>query len=205
MAPPKGFIRTSSYKEYVTRERAPDPSQAVLLVIDMQEHFRFCAEDILPAVLQIIQDARRAKVPIVYTRTAYKEGEDHGILGEWWDGVIDDALKESELMPEVEFDPEQDKLIRKLTYSAFHGTDLESYCKDLGRNEVIITGVMTNLCCETTARDAFCRGFRVFFSTDATSTSSEEMHTATLLNIGFGFGYLVDKDSIKLDRELKSG
>ncbi|XXG60368.1 hypothetical protein AAC387_Pa04g2295 [Persea americana] len=70
--------------------------------------------------------------------------------------------------------------------------------RDKGIEEVIITGVMTNLCCETTARDAFVRGFRVFFSTDATATSSREMHEATLLNLGYGFAYLVDCNSLKM-------
>ena len=58
--------------------------------------------------------------------------------------------------------------------------------------EVIVTGVMTNLCCETTARDAFIRGFRVFFSTDATATINAELHEATLKNMAYGFAYLLD-------------
>ncbi|XP_031372487.1 LOW QUALITY PROTEIN: nicotinamidase 3-like [Punica granatum] len=49
---------------------------------------------------------------------------------------------------------------------------------EMGIKEVIVvTGVMTNLCCETTASDAFVRGFRVFFSTDATATCNEELQT----------------------------
>lgn len=62
----------------------------------------------------------------------------------------------------------------------------------MGIKEVIVTGVMTNLCCETTAREAFVRGFRVFFSTDATATSLPELHDATLKNLAYGFAYLVD-------------
>lgn len=62
----------------------------------------------------------------------------------------------------------------------------------MGKKEVIVSGVMTNLCCETTAREAFVRGFRVFFSTDATATSSAELHDATLKNLAYGFTYLVD-------------
>lgn len=58
--------------------------------------------------------------------------------------------------------------------------------------EVIVTGVATNVCCETTARDAFVKGFRVFFSTDATATSSVDLHEATLKNMAYGFAYLVD-------------
>ena len=51
----------------------------------------------------------------------------------------------------------------------------------------IFAGVMTNLCCETSAREAFCRGFRVKFVADATSTGDETMQLATLRNLAFGF------------------
>lgn len=60
-----------------------------------------------------------------------------------------------------------------------------------------MTGVMTNLCCETTAREAFVKGFRVFFSTDATATLDLELHEATLKNLAYGFAYLVDCDRLQ--------
>lgn len=84
----------------------------------------------------------------------------------------------------------------KHTYNAFYGTDLESHLKELGKTEVIVTGVMTNCCCETTARDAFVRGFRVFFSTDATATSNEDLHNSSLKTLAFGFAYLVNVNSL---------
>lgn len=83
-------------------------------------------------------------------------------------------------------------MVEKNTYSAFGKTDLEERLVDLGVKEVIVSGVMTNLCCETTAREAFVRGFRVFFSADATATVNEELHEATLKNMAYGFAYLVD-------------
>lgn len=92
---------------------------------------------------------------------------------------------------------EEDTVVEKNTYSAFMGTGLEEMLKTMGVEEVIVAGVMTNLCCETTARDAFVRGFRVFFSTDGTATSNEELHLATLKNVAYGFGYLVDCKSLE--------
>lgn len=94
-------------------------------------------------------------------------------------------------MPEVGRRP-TDLVVEKNTYSAFRGTGLEERLVEMGVEEVIVTGVMTNLCCETTAREAFVRGFRVFFSTDATATSAVELHEATLMNMAYGFAYLVD-------------
>ncbi|MES0360330.1 MAG: isochorismatase family protein, partial [Anaerolineales bacterium] len=49
------------------------------------------------------------------------------------------------------------------------------------------SGVMTHLCCETTARSAFVRGFEVFFVIDGTATYNEDYHMATLLNLAHGF------------------
>jgi isochorismate hydrolase len=86
--------------------------------------------------------------------------------------------------------------VQKHTYNAFHGTDLESYLKEAGKTEVIVTGVMTNCCCETTARDAFVKGFRVFFSSDATATRNEDLHASSLKTLAFGFAYIVNVKSL---------
>ena len=53
--------------------------------------------------------------------------------------------------------------------------------------QVVITGVLTHLCCETTARSAFMRGFEVFFTIDATATYNKDFHISTLLNLSHGF------------------
>uniref|UniRef100_A0A0E0KT03 Isochorismatase-like domain-containing protein n=1 Tax=Oryza punctata TaxID=4537 RepID=A0A0E0KT03_ORYPU len=87
---------------------------------------------------------------------------------------------------------EGDLVVEKRTYSGFAGTRLEEALRRMGVEEVIVTGVMTNLCCETTARDAFVRGFRVFFSADATATASQGLQEATLANMAYGFAYIVD-------------
>nr|GMD18105.1 nicotinamidase 2-like [Ipomoea batatas] len=111
--------------------------------------------------------------PSTSAASSHKSPDDYGMLYEWWDGdLIIDGTVEAELIPQLG-PTDSDLVVEKTTYSAF-------------------TGVMTNLCCETTARDAFVRGFRVFFSTDATATSSAELHDATLKNMAYGFAYLVD-------------
>lgn len=50
---------------------------------------------------------------------------------------------------------------------------------------------MTNLCCETTAKDAFVRDCRVFFLADGTSTVDEDFQLATLKNLAYGFATLM--------------
>ncbi|GLJ32692.1 hypothetical protein SUGI_0657700 [Cryptomeria japonica] len=181
----------NSYADYETRRRNPDPRNAALLVIDMQLYFQGIASPIIPTIRRTIESCRAQNIPVVYTRHSHRDPSDYGMLGEWWNEVIHDGTPEAEIMREVN-KKEDDKVIHKHTYSAFYNTDLEKYLRGQGKTEVIVTGVMTNLCCETTARDAFLRGFRVFFSTDATATSNKDLHDSTLKNLAYGFAYLVN-------------
>ncbi|KAL8245187.1 hypothetical protein R6Q59_011445 [Mikania micrantha] len=120
---------------------------------------------------------------------------DYAMLREWWNNdLIIDGTTESDLMPELA-QREEEIVVEKNTYSGFRGTGLEERLKEMGVEEVIVTVVMTNLCFETTAREAFVRGFRLFFSTDA--TSSEDLHLPTLKNMAYGFAYLVDCKSLQ--------
>jgi isochorismate hydrolase len=82
-------------------------------------------------------------------------------------------------------------IIPKKRYSAFHGTNLENILREREVKDLVIGGVMTNLCCETTARDAFVRDFRVFFLADGTSTVSEDYHLAALKNLAYGFATIL--------------
>ncbi|QHN84135.1 hypothetical protein HN51_038722 [Arachis hypogaea] len=86
--------------------------------------------------------------------------------------------------------PGKDMVVEKNTYGAFRKSGLEEKPVEMGIKEVIVTGVMTNLCWETNAREASVRGFRVFFSTDVTTTSDEELHDATLQTMAYGFAYI---------------
>nr|ADR83703.1 nicotinamidase [Nicotiana tabacum] len=150
------------------------------------------AKPILPAINTTIDLCRQASMPVIFTRHRHKSPDDYGMLYEWLNGdVIRDGTIEAELIPELNR-RDADLVVEKHTYSAFRDTSLEENLLEMGITEVIVSGVMTNLCCETTAREAFVRGFRVFFSTDATATSSAELHDATLKNLAYGFTYLVD-------------
>jgi isochorismate hydrolase len=126
---------------------------------------------------------------LFFTQHVHEPEADHGMLGRWWSDLIIKGSNDASLLPELNVE-EGDLVIHKTTYSAFHGTDLETKLKDSGIRDLVIGGVMTNLCCETTARDAFVRNFRVFFLADGTSTISEDFHLSTLKNLGYGFAIL---------------
>lgn len=115
---------------------------------------------------------------------------DGGMLSEWWDDIILRGTKDWELIPEMTVGP-KDGVISKKRYSAFFETDLERTLGSKGIQDLMISGVMMNLCCETTARDAFMREHRVFSLIDGTTTRKKESHLATLKDLGYGFACLL--------------
>jgi isochorismate hydrolase len=187
---------------YRQRKAMVDPEHAALLVIDMQNFFQRIVKPILKNLLRVIRSCRQKDVPIIFTQHGHTELEaDGGVLGQWWGEVILHGTKDWEFLPDIKI-ASKDKILPKKRYSAFYETDLEDFLRSKGIQDLIIAGVMTNLCCETTARDAFMRDYRVFFLIDGTATGKDEHHLATLKNLGFGFAYLMTCD--ELIQNLKS-
>ena len=181
-----------------------DREKSALLVIDMQEFFLDPASPsftcgglaIIPTLQRLIAAFRAAGRPVIYTRHVHHPGLiDAGILGWWWQGMCKEGTPESEVHHDLAPLPGE-KVIFKHRYSAFYNTDLETVLRCQGIQDLVITGVMTNMCCESTARDAYFRDYHVFFPADGSGSINEEMHVASLLNLAFGFAYVTDADGI---------
>ncbi len=169
----------------------PDPDRTALLVIDPQVHFRGMLEPILHNLTAVVNRFREQGRPVIFTRHRHKApGVDGGMMAEWWDDLLIDGEPEAELIPELR-PSKDDLLIEKCRYSAFLNTSLEKELRTRGVENLVIGGVMTNLCCETTARDAFMRDFRVYFLLDGTGTCHDEYHLSSLRNLAYGFAYPV--------------
>ncbi len=178
--------------------------KSALLVIDMQKYFLNPASSeytpaglvILNNIKRLIDFYRRAELPIIYTRHAHHHnGTDAGIMKWWWQGMCIEGTPESEVADEIAPLPTERQIIKR-RYSAFYNTDLETVLRCLKVEDLVICGIMTNMCCESTARDAYFRDFRVFFLADATATITEQMHIASLLNLAFGFAYVTTTNSL---------
>lgn len=183
--------------QYNIRHAYPKPGRCTLFVIDMQQYFLSIATPILGNVLSIIDACRSKGIRIIFTRHGHRNVlEDGGMLAEWWGDQIDYGSKDWELIQSLK-PSDADGIIDKNRYSAFHGTGLDENLKSKKIDELIITGVMTNCCCETTARDAFVRDYRVFFVSDATATVNDELHVASLKNLAFGFSYIVSTEQLR--------
>jgi len=170
-------------------------SKAALLIIDMQTFFlnpespTFTCGGlaVLPRIKELLAAFRKAGRPVIFTRHVHHpDGLDAGIMEWWWQGMCIEGTPESEIHPELA--PRHDeKVVLKHRYSAFYNTDLETILRCRSIEDLVITGIMTNMCCESTARDAYYRDYRVFFTADGTGSINEEMHLASLLNLAFGF------------------
>ena len=183
----------SAYRE---RKTVIDLKHAALLVIDMQNYFRRIIQPVLGNILRVIQSCRQGNVPIIFTQHGHTDpAKDGGVLGEWWGELIINGTEGWKFLPEVMIES-KDIILPKKRYSAFFETDLDTTLRSRRIQDLIISGVMTNLCCETTARDAFMRDYRVFFLIDGTATRRSELHLATLKNLGFGFAYLLTCDEL---------
>lgn len=181
-----------------------DREKSALLVIDMQNFFLDPASPtftcggpaILPNLKELIQAFRAAGRPVIYAcHVHHPDRIDAGIMGWWWEGMCVEGTPESKVHDDITPLPNE-KVILKHRYSAFFNTDLETILRCLKVEDLVISGIMTNMCCESTARDAYYRDYRIFFLADCTGSINEEMHTASLLNLSLGFAYVTTTQDI---------
>lgn len=171
-----------------------DIKKSALLVLDMQEFFLNenshafipSANAIIPNIQKLVGKFEQAQRPVVFTKHINTD-ENAGMMGNWWKDVLREENKLSQLDSRVNLLAHQNKVLEKTQYDAFYNTELESILKENNVEQVVITGVMTHLCCETTARSTFVRGYKPFFVVDATATYNEDFHRASILNLAHGF------------------
>jgi len=183
------------------------PARAALLVLDLQEYFLQedshafipSAHAILPGIAKLITAFSNLDYPVIATRHL-NTPKDAGMMSKWWRDLINPQTAYSHNITIVNHS--KISFIKKSQYDAFFHTSLEDILHKQGIGQVIICGVMTHLCCETTARSAFMRGFDVFFTVDGTATYNENLHRASLLTLSHGFAIPVLIDELLHHMEL---
>jgi len=102
-----------------------------------------------------------------------------------------------QLWPELDVG-DGDLALEKRRFSAFvpGSSDLDAILRQRGIDTVIVTGTMTNCCCESTARDAMQLNYKVIFVPDATAASTDHEHAATLHTMGRIFADLIDSEEL---------
>lgn len=185
------------------------PQETALLVIDMQVGFLDPSSpydvppgrDIIPKLRDLIHFCRTAGLPIIWTQSDHSAPYGGLFLKKYppiaKDKVLWKGHPTHEISPLMDPQPAPGEYrIVKHKYDAFYGTDLEILLKNLSVTTVIVTGVATCVCCESTARSAFMRDFQVVFPSDGNADFNAEGHRATLMNIDFFFGRVCTVDEL---------
>lgn len=193
-----------------------DPARTAHLIIDMQNGFVEqgapvevpVAREIVPDVNRISRAARAAgasnyflhfTTPVedlsswssFYARFSPDIASDHQT-------AFTPGAHHWQLWPAIEVDQERDQMIEKRRFSAFiHGTcDLDAILRERGIDTLIISGTLSNCCCESTARDAMQMNYRVIFASDANAALTDAEHLTTLNNMLFLFADVRSTDEI---------
>ena len=190
-----------------------------LIVIDMQNiwvhprgaRYLPMSEDIVPRMQELLRFCRSSDVPVIYLHTTKrKDLADAGIFADIKPQThdADNEWSNFEGTPGAEiYEPvkpaQSDILVKKFRYSGFYGTQLENLLRALGRDTIAITGVATNVCCDSTARDGAMRDFKVLFLSDCNASFSTAEQEATLSNFDKHFGVVMESRTLmrKLEAE----
>ena len=187
------------------------PERAALVNVDLQNMFVESTPDgleIVERVNRLADACRDAGVLVIHTRHVLRpDGSNMGVLGEIVAdvraGVLNEGTRTAALHDDLVVDP-RDLVVDKPRFGAFYGTDLEVILRSRGIDTVIISGIATNVCCDTTAREANARDLRVLFLSDGTSTGGgPDAQAGTLLLISVLFGEVLSIEEL-LDRLARS-
>jgi len=171
-------------------------SAPALLVVDMQNGF--CHKQgsfakmgiqseptaIIPHINELRSAFRAANIPVFFLRTGYnadysdRRGRDRRDSVEELQGLIRGSW-DADILDELTPEPDE-KVVDKTRNSGFFRTSLENTLKEHGINHLILTGVGTDVCVESTARDAYQMDFAVTTVSDATGACNKPDHLAAL-------------------------
>ncbi len=192
-----------------------DPKKTALVVVDMQNFFMADGElmaangsaDIVPNVNRLAKELRQAGGLVIWIQAlAEAPGTDgwepfHALFHERAQGKRLGSMNINgegfKLWPDMDVKPEDERVIKK-RYSAFiqGASNIEEVLRRHGTEMVLITGVATNVCCDSTGRDCMMRGFRTIMVSDGNASFTEEEHQAGLLNFITYFGDVQSTDEV---------
>jgi len=187
-----------------------------LLVVDLQNVFMLppyptevpVARDIVPNVNKLAAATRAAGGAVVWIQMTHTE-QDKKTWSVFYEDVTKtanrgDALKGlargshgQALYDTLDVQP-HDLKVEKNRFSAFiqGSSDLDKLLKERGIDTVLVTGTVTNTCCESTARDAMMLNYKTVMVSDANAAATDEEHNATLANMLRIFGDVMSTDEV---------
>lgn len=153
-----------------------------VLVIDMIKDFvtgKFeneRAQAIVPNIKELLDSARASGKPVIYVSDSHSEEDREFSI---WGSHAISGSEGAEVVPEL--DPESDDYaLKKEKYSAFYDTELDSRLEELDVDKVVLTGVLTHICIQHTAADAFYRGYDIVLPVGCVEDLSDEENETSL-------------------------
>jgi ureidoacrylate peracid hydrolase len=193
-----------------------DPAKSALIVIDLQNGFMMkgiahalCEQaiEIVPNVNRLAAAVRRTGGMVVWIQNAATpESMQSWSVRDDMDGPERTARRVASMAPgtkgyelwaDLDVKPE-DLVIQKTRFSAFiqGASNLEAVLRAHSIDTVIVTGTVTNVCCESTARDAMMRNFKTIMVTDANAAENDALHNASLSAFYLKFGDIMPTDMV---------
>jgi ureidoacrylate peracid hydrolase len=183
-------------------QRDVSAGACALIVIDVQHDFchadgvigryveRAAADAMCASIEKLHAAAHDSGVPVVFVQTVHRPATDSRAWRSRFPSQELMVCREGTWGAEFHqcVPKDDDVVVVKHRYSAFHGTDLQHVLHTLRRNTVILTGTATNVCVESTARDACMLDYDVVVVDDATCAGTDAEHAAALFNIREYFG-----------------
>ena len=191
-----------------------DARQTALIVVDMQNAFMMpgvahvmcdAARDIVPAINRLATATRASGGTVVWVKNTFGEPSletwpvFHAMTGPERTQVRIKTMAEGAighaLWAGLDVD-DADLIVKKDRYSAFvpGASALPQILRERGLDTLLITGTVTNVCCDSTARDAMMQNFRTVMITDANAAHTDEEHNAALIAIYLAFGDIMSAD-----------
>jgi maleamate amidohydrolase len=195
--------------------RAGFGESPALIVIDVNLGFTDPAsplvcdlEEVVDAIRKLLDEARRADIPVVYTTVSYSEG-DKRTAATFIDKVpalltLQAGSRWVEIDPRIA--PRADEpVLNKLFASAFFGTPLASLLASAGCDSLIVTGASTSGCVRATVVDALQHGYRPIVPREAVGDRNPDAHQANLYDIDAKYGDVVSIDDVVAHLEELAG
>lgn len=199
----------SALKDWIT------PSRTALLLVDCQVDFASpdgvmaqeghdvgAAMAAIGNAARLADAARGAGVPCLFARLITRPGEETPAMRDWKErrGHQDQPLVCREGSKGAEFigvaPRGGEAVFSKDRYNAFAGTALDAHLKSLKRDTLVIAGLTTECCVDSTARDAFERDYRVFVASDAVAAYEAELHQWALKALALNCALLADSRDV---------
>ena len=192
------------FSSHMNAERVRlDPARAAVIVVDMINEF--CKpggkmvlpgyEVLMPPQLAVIEAARKAGAPVVWVHDSHRRNmrrdrewlkrTPHGTEGTWATEIIDELGARTDEIHVI-----------KHRYSSFFQTDLDVTLKDMLVDQLVIFGVVTNICVRSTVHDAFFNGYEVVVPRDCCAATGEREQASSLYDIATHFGIVSDAANV---------